>query len=787
MGSGISSNYENITPMFTLGYWKVHSASRKDTHDLVSLWLLDLEKIKSDSNVKKDRNAYIDSCLYSVKTLQQLYHPNVLKVYEANENVSDLAFSAEPVSFPMERNIKYSNDEAYYIADQLASLASYLANDKKLVSFHYYPGSFVFNSKFILKLCLFNYTSLIIGNENKTVPRYPWHNIPYAPPLNYTAPEYSNNLLTTSAADTFSYGALITSLFIGKQFFNFQNEKDIQRAIASGSFDIPESIPSDIRGLLQCCFESDPSRRLTFNEIVRFPVFMGLLIRCLREIDSIMKRTQSDRYEFYLRLKQNITLFSPRLLTTKILPLLIDDVKLDIRFGPAVFPIIYFISEKLSNDDFMRLVFIPLGDLMRRMEPPEYGVAVLDGLKIVINHVERNLIYEIVYPILISGFSSPNSSVQVAAAKNMPFLASMVTENSITYTIIPKIGEIILFASDPKVIGYLLKTYEISLDKMDNDMFVEGVIPTLFKLWKKIRSPQLARPYLTIIQKQNASLIKNISFIVPLICEILKNEEVDLQIQSEFCNYVVNQFEEIRKERGLPKDQPNTSNDQKLTSQQMQQNVGSKLPTFAKQIMTGSMPNIPIHNEPQTNLSFFEQGLSNSFSNTQPLPSYPTQSPSPSNGNEFTQLDQDDIYASFNTNLSNQNSDGNISSNTKSQNISNSQNSINSSQSFNNSNESNNSDAIININNNNNVNYNSNGSNVSNDTNINQNNSNGFSGNNFDNFNSSSNNSNTNFYSDSFNNYNNNIQIVQQSSSSANNGNVDQEAIQQSVNEFSFF
>lgn len=763
MGSGISSNYENITMMFTLGYWKVHSAARKDTHDPVSLWLLDFDKIKSESTTKKERTAYIESCLYSMKTLQQLFHPNVLKIYEANENLNDLAFSAEPILFSMDRDINYSNDEAYYIADQLASLASYLTNDKKFVSFQYYPGSFAFNSKFILKLCLFNYTSLIIGNENKTVPRYPWHNIPYAPPLNYTAPEYSNNLLTTSAADTFSYGALITSLFIGKQFFNFQNEKEIQRAIATGSFEIPETIPSDMRGLLQCCFESDPSRRLTFNEITRFPVFMNLLVRILREVDSIMKRTQSERYEFYIRLKKNISLFSLRILRDKILPLCIEDVKFDVRFGQVVFPIIYFIAEKLKNDEFMRLIFVPLAEFMRKMNPPENGIAVLEGLHIAINHMERNHIFDNVYPILASAFNSQNSMVQIAAAKNMPYLATMVTENCITYNIIPRIGEIILRASDPKVIGYLLKTYEVSIDKMDNDMFLEGVIPTLFKLWKKIRAPQLAIPYLSIIRKQNSTLIKSISFIVPLICEILKVEEIDLQVQSELCNYVMSKFEEIKKERGMPTE---------LKDSNIQSNEASKIPRFAKQIQqyaSESMPNYPIHKEPQTNLAFFEQNLSNSTPNIQPISPYLVKESS-SNENEFTQLDNMFMPTSNNNDNNDPKNDNQNNTNEDQANFSNSNisNNINSNISNNESASSFNFFSDINNSNSNNLNS---------------------SNSNFNNFNSSSNNSNPYIYNENSNNNSNSSMPSFQppNPSQAATNNVDQNVIQQNVSEFSFF
>ncbi|OHS94104.1 hypothetical protein TRFO_11376 [Tritrichomonas foetus] len=193
MGSGISGNYDEITPIFTLGYWKVHSALTKEKHEAVSLWLLDFDRIKADAKSRSERNKYIESCLYSIQTMKQLDHPNILKILVANENLSDLAFAAEPVAFSLENNLNYSNDEVYYICDQLSNLASYLSNEKNLVSFHFYPGSFAFTSKFILKLCLFNFTSVIIGQQGQTVPRQIWSKSKLGSPLNYTAPEYSNN------------------------------------------------------------------------------------------------------------------------------------------------------------------------------------------------------------------------------------------------------------------------------------------------------------------------------------------------------------------------------------------------------------------------------------------------------------------------------------------------------------------------------------------------------------------------------------------------------------------
>lgn len=594
MGSGLSGNYENITPIFNLAYWKVHSATHKETHQPVSLWLLDNDKIKADGSSRAERNTYIESCLYSIKTLQQLDHPNILKIQEANENLKELGFVAEPVLFSMSKDLKYSNDECFYFADQIASIANYLTYEKKFVSFEYNPESFVFSSNFSVKLCMFNYTSLIINAQNHTVPRYPWKNNSFSPPLNYTAPEYSNNQLTTAAADVFSFGSLITSLFLGHHFFNYQDEKDFQSAISTGKYDIPESIPTDIGPLLQCCFDVDPSRRLTFSEISHFPVFMSKVVKILRSIDMIMTNSQSERFTFYTTIKDSLNLFSQRMLEKKILPLVISEILSDPRFGTAVLPIIYSISDKMDNNTFLETVFRPLAKLMLKMDPPDFGMAVLDGIRVVISHIERNELYDVVYPIFIAAFGCRTTMIQVSAAKNMAYLIQMIPEHLLTYKVLPKINEVVMTAIDPKVIGYLMRAYEEIIEKIDQDHFVETIIPTLSNLWRKIKSPYLAKPIASIFTKLNASLNKRIQYMIPLVCQIMLNEEVDPEIQDYFLSFSQDQFNELRKERKIDHNS-NTKIDSALFS-----SSSSSLKMYSK----SQMPNFAIPlNEPNRHAS----------------------------------------------------------------------------------------------------------------------------------------------------------------------------------------
>ena len=554
MGSGLSSNFNDIKPLFNLGFWKVHSASSKESNQLVSLWLFEYEKLKEEIKSRAARKKYVESCIYSIQCLKQYHHQNILKVFDTYEKDDNLAFSAEPVAFRMNDEhiqFKFSKDEVYYIADQLANLGSYLTTEKNMVSFYYCPEAFAFTNRFSLKLCVFNLLSPIIGTDGETKPRHKWENNKAFPPLNYTAPEYSNNLKTNSCVDIFSFGALITSSFINRDFFNFQTPQEMQRAISTGAFNIPEEIPDDMKALLQNCFEAEPSRRLQFHEILRFPVFNDVLIRCLRIIDNIESKSQAERYSFYQQLKNNLNLFSQRLLQFKILPLMMNEVLSDLRFGTVSLPIIYNIGDKMSKSDFMDLIMKKLGKLMYTMNPPAFGCAILEGMDIVINHIDKGVIHEIVYPILIQGVNSPSSPVQIEALRHFPNFISLSTENNILYTIIPQINSYLLKTVDLKVIKYLLSSYECALDIIDHNLFVEVVFPKLLILWKNSLQLELSKPLAILILKQKATTLYIIRFVIPLACEILTDENIDSEIQDVLLTYVEDLMNSIRKERNI--------------------------------------------------------------------------------------------------------------------------------------------------------------------------------------------------------------------------------------------
>ena len=55
MGSGISTNYDQITPLFTIGYWNIHSAVKKITNEHVTLWVIDQDRLKNQKKKKKKK------------------------------------------------------------------------------------------------------------------------------------------------------------------------------------------------------------------------------------------------------------------------------------------------------------------------------------------------------------------------------------------------------------------------------------------------------------------------------------------------------------------------------------------------------------------------------------------------------------------------------------------------------------------------------------------------------------------------------------------------------------
>ena len=70
--------------------------------------------------------------------------------------------------------------------------------------------------------------------------------------------------------DLFSYGMVLFELFAHEiPYADIKNEVDVEKSICGGKRPpIPSTLPLYLHNILKCCWEEDPSKRPTFDEII---------------------------------------------------------------------------------------------------------------------------------------------------------------------------------------------------------------------------------------------------------------------------------------------------------------------------------------------------------------------------------------------------------------------------------------------------------------------------------------------------------------------------------------
>ena len=554
MGSGISGNYENVIVMMNVGFWKVHLATRKESKEEVTLWQLDKEKVRSFNPTRKERKKFYEICQHSIKTMKTISHPNFLRIIEADE--SAMAFSAERFTTSLEADLaNLTSDEVYYLTEQMITALQFLHMDVKLASLDLEPSSFVITYDLKLKICGLPHASVIFGEDGQVIPRIPWSNSPLWPPLAFSAPEYLLGKPTTARADVFAFGVLVCTMFHKSNFITATSPEEVSQKLSKGSIQV-ENVPDDLQPMLQCCIECDPKMRLTFDEIKNFPAFSSVAIRALKYVDMIMLKDETDRFAFYKGFYTQIDVFSPRLLKQKFLPLCIKEIQTDARFGLSCLPIVFRIGQNLGKIEFMELVMKPLGSSLVKMSPPSYASAVLEGLPLMIEKIDRSHVFDSVYPIICAALDTRVVEIQLPAFESLPLLITQITDSLIANKVLPKLNQMIGMIDDIRVVEACIKAYGPVVLRTDHEMFGENVVPIFVKAWKRLGDPTIPEMLLRVLlllQPSDGSILR---YVIPCCCELLTNEKVEPEVQAALCVFIDKALANMKKAREITKVTP---------------------------------------------------------------------------------------------------------------------------------------------------------------------------------------------------------------------------------------
>ncbi|VDP16647.1 unnamed protein product [Soboliphyme baturini] len=407
-GNPITREFEPVTHVASAGpglIWKIYSGYKKSNGKDVSIWFFDKKVI--EKWFKSDKDVMYDCLKRGISQLTRLRHPHLLTVEHPLEESRDintfhslrssfsdtLAFCTEPV-FASLANVLGRCDNMppmlppelidFHLEDieirhglsEILKALSFLHSDIKMLHRNICPESILITKTDCWKLAGFEFCISGVASLDKqtTYPFVEWDEglTPYAqPPLNYLAPEVIFVGRYDPAADIYSLGVLIYSVYNKGSAVNNYGNSLITRvcpALESALFPLAilktpspsvlRSIPDDLKEDFKMCLLFTSDLRPDAVQLAQVAYFRTDQLKVLQQLESLCQCTIMEKVEFLKLLDSYIEKFSKRLALWKLLSYLSAELEIQ-EMVPLTLPRILDIAKRLTKSEFRKFV-LPL-------------------------------------------------------------------------------------------------------------------------------------------------------------------------------------------------------------------------------------------------------------------------------------------------------------------------------------------------------------------------------------------------------------------------------------------
>jgi SCY1-like protein 2 len=538
MGSGISVNYDRLSPLFTMSHWKVSKAFHKMTNEPVSLWRLNYDSILS-TGTKREKKQFVEASLHSVQQMKRLRHPSVLKILDSSDQFKALDFAAEPIMSCLADESSFSPDDASYLAYQIANVMAFINSSARVGMCGLSTHSICLADTLAIKVCVFTFSGPIEEGSGIVVPRLGDFAVsPFQPPLNFCSVEYVTNQRLTAETDAFSFGCVFASMVLNRSAFQCITIDEYVRETAI-AIRFPAAVSPEVSDLVQACIHPDPQARPSFEQVLDSPAFRTMPLRSLQYVDMILTKTQDDKYTFFRGIAETLPAFSLRLLQSKMVPLFISEVLAEPTFGPVLIPLIFEIARSLEKRTFYREIFRPLAALLVAPDPPECLLAVLASLPIIIDQTADGRHYELCYPIVAAALSTRVAQLHREALSHMPKMVDKMPNETVSGEVVPALIDLFSISDDVNVVCSCVQSLADCLPKLAHDQFARTVIPRITAAWNRLGEPaELADACLYLVERLQTSIDVTMGEVVPMVSEVLASDASPPPTQLALCRYI---------------------------------------------------------------------------------------------------------------------------------------------------------------------------------------------------------------------------------------------------------
>ncbi|KAG2171698.1 hypothetical protein INT43_008078 [Umbelopsis isabellina] len=538
--NNITSRYDVKSQIASAGLWKIYSANRKTTGQQVAIFVSFFrifEKRSLESGMRRDRGSsradterVYEMLKKEASNLTRLRHPAILEVVEpVSESRSSIAFATEPLQASL-HNLLGNTDgfdgstpkeiTGFELDDleiqkgllQVGKGLQFLNNDAKVVHRNLVPEAIFVNAKGDWKIGGLGF-SVFLNNPDRPTDSFDDFN-DYMPDycqlnLDYAAPEFvlDNDISVTN--DAFALGCLAYTVHNkGKSLLEtFNNLRKYQRMMEGLSAITYENIPNHLQEVLRHLIVREPSRRMTTIEFQSSKYFDNILVSTMKYLESFPEKSKEEKSQFMKGLSRVLGQFPDRVLTRKILPSLLEELK-DHSLLPFTLPNIFSITEKLTQEEFCERVLPSLKPIFTIRDPPQNMIVLLEKLDIFQKKTPRETFRDDVMPLIYAALETPVPVVQEKALRIIPVLAESLDYTTVKNSLFPRVQSLFVTTTVLSVKVSTLICFHAMIKVIDKFTMQEKLVPLLKGI--KTKEPAVMLVTLAVYDEMGKHLDKEI-------------------------------------------------------------------------------------------------------------------------------------------------------------------------------------------------------------------------------------------------------------------------------------
>ena len=522
LSSNITANYTlSANPTAIAGAWRVFDGKNKKNGKAVSVFVFDRKSLeppggsaslrgRSDAaSRRKVHDEVVERLKKEASSLARLRHPNVLELAEPVEDTRNggLMFATEPVTTTLagllqsedekqqgrSRSSRYNgNDDASGQAEtavdeleiqkgllQVAKGLEFLHESARLVHGNLTPESIFINHKSDWKLSGMAFSGppddAPYGNTSAFPPIALSELLYYDPRLprivqlnlDYTSPDFVMDSQVCRAADMFSLGVLIISLYNSPHespLHTSGNTHTYKKLFSSPStapspsnnYLCQKTLPRDlIANVLPRLITRRPSTRMSARVFQESAFFDNILVSAIRFLESFPAKTPNEKSQFLRGLPRVLDQFPTSVLDRKVLPVLLEETK-DKELLPLILGVVFKIvglsssPQRLFLDRIvpkLREVYLTSqtgkGGHVERDNAKEAGLAiVLGNMPLISENCTGKSLKDDILPIVHLGLESPTPALVDKALTSLTKILPMLDFSTIKNELFPVVAAV---------------------------------------------------------------------------------------------------------------------------------------------------------------------------------------------------------------------------------------------------------------------------------------------------------------------------------------------------------